>query len=299
MEKANPNISELAFVPKELSSIWTPTWQKVYDNRHAFMTKKAYYTHAAYATAQIGKARGCNKRVHNPQPEEIPSKEDFCWIIDMHDQINLSMRFEIVLKRLKEGFPFRPIPIKDTDIDLSKMHVSSLEHVPDVYRMYYYGFDNDKPKGVFRGDQMLCCESIPKDDEKMRFRGLLIYNKAEYKKAVKEWHQYHDWLKFRNSARWIDQEKGLLNYDQKNLMHCMRLILSCENILEFGEPIVRFEGEAREYLMKIRRGEFLYEEIMNKVEEEKFVLESLLNTTNIPDCISCEQTDSIYRNVCA
>jgi len=297
LKTANPNIIEGLFVPNDCIKICKkPIMSEMLENRHLFISKKTYFTHASYSAMQIKKARGKNKKVHNPCPEQMPRKEDFCWIIDMHDQTNLSMRFEIVLKRLKEGFPFRPIPLKESDIDLSKFHISSLEHVPNVYRMYYYGFENDKPKGVFRGDQMLCCESIPKEDEKVRFRGLLIYNKDEFEKAVKEWNSYWGWVKNRNDSRWIDQEKGLVDYDAKNMLHCVRLLISCENIFTHGEPLVRMEGENLEYLMKIRRGEFPYDKIMEDVEKRSERLKYLYENSNlIPEEVNMHKLESFYK----
>ena len=34
-----------------------------------------------------------------------------------------------------------------------------------------------------------------------------------------------------------------MDYDAKNMMHLVRLLLSGENIVKTGEPIVRFDGE--------------------------------------------------------
>lgn len=306
VKTANPNIIELVFCPKESSTIWTPIWQKIYDNRDIFITKKAYDTHFAYADAQIGKAKGCNKRVHNPCPETMPSKEDFCWVIDMNDVSNYTLAYKDTLYAALlhvdcvnefqscNNFPFRPVPLKKSKIDLKYIHVSSLEHTPNVFRMYYY---EKECKGVFRGDQMLCCESIPKNDETVRFAGLLIYNQVEFEKALKEWKEYWNWKRERNPHRWIDQEKGLLNYDQKNMTHCLRLILSCENILRYGFPIVRFEGEEREYLMKIRRAELTYEKIMEKVESKKEILKDLLSKSTIPEDVDLDKIDKLYREV--
>lgn len=297
LKTANPNQIELLWIPKDCVKICrSPIMDEMLANRKLFISKKTYFTHASYAAMQIKKAKGKNKKVHNPQPETMPRKEDFCWIIDMHDQVNLSMRFEIILRNIKEGFPFRPVPLKDTGIDLSKCHVSSLEHVPNAYRLYYYGFDHDNPKGVFRGDQMLCCESIPKEDEKVRFRGLLIYNKEEFEKAVKEWHSYWDWVKNRNDARWLDQENGLVDFDAKNMMHCLRLMISCEHIFTHGEPLVRFEGEMQDYLMRVRRGQVSYDKIMEDVEARDANLKHLYETsTLIPDEVNMQELENLYK----
>jgi len=150
---------------------------------------------------------------------------------------------------------------------------------------------------VFRGDDMLVCESIPKQDEFLRFIGLLIYNQEGHQKALKDWHSYWDWVQNRNNERWIDQEKGLLNYDQKNMMHCLRLLISGEHILTHGCPIVRFEGEQRDYLMKIRAGEFKYEELMAEVERRMVVLEELYKTSTIPHSANMKKIEALYREL--
>jgi hypothetical protein len=172
--------------------------------------------------------------------------------------------------------------------------VSALEHVPNTFRMYYYG---DKSKGVFRGNDMLVCESIPLDDEQSKFCGLLIYNKHEYEKALIEHRKYLDWIEHRNEARWVDQEKGLLQYDQKNMMHCVRLLISGENILKNGEPIVRFEGEQLQLLKDIRKGLYKYEDIMAMVDSKMKTLEELYKTSSIPHSVDIDKIDALYKEI--
>jgi len=304
LSTANPNMIELLWMPEDCIKIKKdPIMELIFKNRNLFISKKAYWTHAAYSIAQIGRAKGKNKKVHNPQPETMPQKEDFCRIIDMRDDRNIPLETleEIMDRRIKgtaiynlreEQFPFRPIPLKETSIDLSKCHVSSLEHSPYTFRLYNIG---EAAKGVFRGDQMLCCESISKEEEINNFIGLLIYNKEEFDKALKDWHSYWDWKKNRNEARWIDQEKGVLDYDQKNMMHCVRLIMSSESILKNGEPIVRFVGNAREHLMDIRNGKFTYDEIMKEVEERKTQLDELFKASTIPEEADTTKINNLYR----
>jgi hypothetical protein len=274
-------------------------------NRDLFISKKTYFTHASYAEQQIKKAKGQNKKVHNPQPKTMPRKEDFCWVIDMNDicNYNISVRDFVRLGgafdsgygtnlRDTDGFPFRSVPLRDTNVKLEHIHVSSLEHVPNVYRMYYYG---EGAKGVFRGDQMLCCESIPMEDEKNSFRGLLIYNKDEFDKALKAWHSYWDWVHNRNDARWIDQEKGLVDWDSKNMMHCVRLMMSAEHIFTHGIPLVRLEGEQLEYLRKIRRGDMTYDKIIEDVNTRDERLKKLYETSTLPEEADMEKLDKLYK----
>lgn len=51
------------------------------SKRHIFITKQCADTHAGYAMSQIKKARGQNKWINNPKPEEPPKKESYCHVI--------------------------------------------------------------------------------------------------------------------------------------------------------------------------------------------------------------------------
>ena len=296
VQSANPNLLEIFWAPQDCIKIMSTTMEKLIANRNLFISKKAYFTHAKYAEGQIKKCRGKNKKVHNPQPETMPKKEDFCWIIPSDSTIEKYgiTHFNEDALNVFHTAPYRSIPLKHFNISLKEFHCAGLEHVQNTYRLYYYG---EGAKGIFRGDDMLVTESIPLEDEFNKFYGLLIYNQDEYEKGVKDWHSYNDWMKNRNESRWIDQEKGLLTYDQKNLCHCMRLLISGENILTQGFPIVRFEGAQREYLMAIRRGEFEYEFLMEEVEKRMKDLEELYKTSNIPNSVNVKKIDELYREL--
>ena len=289
LKKANPNIIELLWMPEDCVKIQTPIMTELIKNRHLFISKKAYHTHSGYAYAQLKKCMGANKKVHNPQPKEQPKKEDFCWIMP-EQYMNIPP-----ICREKNIFPCRPIAFKDLSYDFSRFHVASLEHAQNIYRLYNY---RDKAKGVFRGNDMLVCESIPKDHEHSKFAGILIYNKEAYEKAIKDHKSYWDWMKNRNESRWVDQEKGKLNYDQKNVMHTLRLLISSENILVNGEPIVRFKGDSLKYLMEIRAGDLEYEDLMKDVEARMERLKDLYdNTDNIPNSVNMNKINKLYREL--
>ena len=298
MKTANPNMIESLFISRDcIKYQFKPIMGELFANRKLFISKKAYYTHAEYSRAQIGKAKGANKKVHNPQPETMPKKEDFCRVIDMRDPKNLTIDAYLSSDGWslpREGFPFRPVPLKETGINLSQCHVSSLEHAPYVFRLYLIG---KEAKGVFRGDQMLCCESITIDQEACKFIGLLLFNKEEFERALKDWHSYWDWKKNRNDNRWVDQEKGVVDFDCKNMQHCVRLIMSAENILEKGEPLVRFTGKGLAHLRAIRDRKFTYEQIMEEVAERMAKLEKLLVTSTIPEHVDMDKLDELFKHL--
>lgn len=277
---ANPNIIELLFAPQECVRVQKPKMYILMAKRHVFITKKAYFTHVAYATAQIKKCKGTNKRVNNPQTKEPPTIEQFCWFIP-NRVINT------------ESMPMRPIALKDASINLGNFNCSCMEHLENTYRLYDYGLD---AKGVFHGNQIVP-QSIPMDDENKRFYGLLIYNENAYRKAHNEWKEYWIWMRERNPNRWIDQESGKRDYDCKNVMHCLRLMMSCENILRNGEPLVRFTGDMQKFLMSVRNGEIKYEDIMKMVDEKELLLKELYETSTIPHTLNDEDVAELYMEI--
>lgn len=73
--ECNPNIIEMLFVD-ENDIIFINEWgQKLRDNRNLFLSKRARYTFAGYAFAQLKRIKGHRKWIVNPQT--MPKKEDF------------------------------------------------------------------------------------------------------------------------------------------------------------------------------------------------------------------------------
>ena len=127
--------------------------------------------------------------------------------------------------------------------------------------VYDYGKETG---GVFRGGAPVV-SSIPKEDAGLRI-GVLIFNKQAFESAKRQHREYWDWRRHRNDARWVQQERGQLDYDAKNMMHLTRLLFSGENIVMNGRPIVRFTGEKLETLLAIRRGEWEFDKIIAHAE---------------------------------
>jgi predicted nucleotidyltransferase len=287
----NPNIIELLWIPDDCILYKDARMDILLANRDNFVSQKARHTHAGYAFAQIQKAKGKNKKVNNPKPVERPVKEDYCFIIPEGRIYNLPPARPIKITEITStyGGSAEVVPF-----DLCKFNCARLEQTSHIYRLYYYG---DEAEGVFRGDENLVPESIPLEDEVTKFYGLLIWNEDAYKRDVAEWKSYWEWKNNRNDARWVDQEKGLLDYDQKNLMHCVRLLLSGINILTNGVPIVRFEGEQLEYLRDIRVGKFEYAVIMKDVEDKMAILEGLKDNTKLKYAVNTEEINEIYQKL--
>ncbi|MBR4222101.1 MAG: nucleotidyltransferase domain-containing protein [Victivallales bacterium] len=274
---ANPNILDMLYLPDDCVLKTSPYWQMLQAKRDIFCSQKVCQTYCEYAMGQIKKARGCNKRIHNPQPEEPPTPEKFCF----------------VLATSPSGMPMRPVPLKEAGVNLERCHAAALENSGELYRLYDYG---DNAHGVFRNG-MLVCESIPKADETTRFIGLMVFNKNAFEQAKSKHRQYWEWRRTRNEARWRTQEAGLLDYDAKNLMHTFRLLYSAQHILEHGTPIVRFTGEKLQELRDIRAGRFSYDELVSKAVALSEKLAVLRETTQLPETADMRQIDALLLEI--
>jgi len=297
--KCGPNVIELLYMPEDCIRLMTPKMEKIIANRDHFISQKCFHSFSGYAVAQIKRAKGQNKWINNPQPETPPDKLDFCWVIDATDY---EMAHETIrMKRSAQKFidanifPMRPVPAKEWrtySTDLNSCHVAKLEHTENLYRLY----NPPGAKGVFRNGNLVV-ESIPKEDEWNWFRGLLIYNKPAYEAAKRDWKNYWEWKKNRNEARYRTQEAGEIDYDCKNLCHCFRLLWSGINILEAGEPIVRFTGTKLDELMKIRNGDYTHAELMEWVEQEMAHLDRVKSRTTLKREVDRRIINELYLEI--
>lgn len=256
---SNPNILEILFLPDDCILRHTYYSKILYENRMLFISKIAASSYLDYALAQVKKAKGKNKKVHNPCPEEAPVPEKFCWFLPSDSG--------------------RSIPISDSSCDLSSCRVASVGHLHGLYRLYDY---KKKGRGVFR-NEMIVCDSIPVEDEKKYFCGFLIFNQDAFERAKIEHRQYWEWRKNRNDSRWKTQENCEIDYDAKNMMHTFRLLDSGRNILEKGEPLVRFSGEKLQFLLDVKRGLYTYEELLARIDSLADKLAELRKRTSLPE----------------
>jgi predicted nucleotidyltransferase len=273
---ANPSLLELLFMPEDCLRRSSPEMEALCSHRQLFITRECARTHAGYAMSQIGKARGQNKWINNPRPATAPAREDHCYI-------------------LPSGRLGKPVPLKETGWSLDEHHAARLEHAQGIYRLYHYG---PGARGVFRGG-MLVCESIPQGDEMSRFAGLLLYNEQSWKQALSEHHSYWEWRANRNDARWRQQERGELDFDAKNMMHTVRLLLSGRSILLRGEPMVRFQGDDLALLRSIREGHRSFEEIMSLAQQLMADCERLAPAADLPESCDLSRATALLQQLTA
>lgn len=73
---SNPNIIELLFAPKECVETTSPTWKKLLEHRHKFLSAKCFHTFTGYAISQLKRIRGHRSWLLTP-PTHKPTREEF------------------------------------------------------------------------------------------------------------------------------------------------------------------------------------------------------------------------------
>jgi hypothetical protein len=276
LENNNPNIMEILFMPDENIFHCDPIFQAIREHRHLFITKQCKNTFAGYATTQIKKARGLNKKIVNPVDKERKSILDFCHIVAGYDTIPL-----------KNFLEFR-------GYTQDRCGLVNLPHAKDLYALFYDQNFNSTPIG-YRGitnaedtSNEVRLSSIPKGELSI---ATMVYNKEGYTKYCKDYKEYWEWVEKRNADRYETNASHGKNYDSKNMMHCIRLLRVALEIGKTGDIIVR-RPDADD-LMKIRRGERDYDDLIAEADNAIEVMNEIYEKSELPEKIDHTLLDEI------
>lgn len=173
----------------------------------------------------------------------------------------------------ENGFPFRQVPFTQW---LNQYDASRVEGCSNLYRLYHHG------SGFFDiGSFEPKLTSISEVREKEDFAGIVRIDTDGYRKAKGEYDSFWEWMANRNEARYANDWDADAGIDWKNLMHTMRLLLCARNIA-VGDPIVRFKGEMREYLMDIRNGKISYDDVLAEADDLMNEMDGLFEKSDLP-----------------
>lgn len=273
LQKNNPNILELLEAPEDCVQIKHEVYEQIHCNAKSFITKKCRFTFAGYAIEQIKKARGFNKKMNWEEASmERKTVLDFCYVLVDNDTVPLK----------------RWLAFPQETIGLAK-----IDHAHDLYAMYAaveekWGIVSDEEKA---NDVQLW--SIPKESE---FLGHLTFNKDAYSTHCKRYNEYQTWLKERNEDRFKMNKEHGKNYDSKNMLHVFRLLKMALEIA-VGELNVRRPADEIEKLLKIRHGEYEYDDLIKEAEEMIEQLDKAFDNSDLPDNIDSERIAGIELSI--
>lgn len=262
LSKNNPNILELLSTPQQFILYKHPLIDLI--KAEDFLSKLCLETFAGYAQTQIKKARGLNKKINKPLDSERKSVLDFCYVVYGNGSV-----------LLKEWL---------SDMGYAQQHcgLTDLAHFRDVYLLYHQSqlTDGSWFRGITSGPDAddVQLSPVPKGLEPL---AVMNFNKDGYSVYCREYREYKAWEEKRNQLRYQSTLSHGKSYDAKNMMHTFRLLNMAEEIGLYQE--VRVHRNDREFLLKIRNGEFEFDALMQMVEEKMEQIREIYQKSDLPD----------------
>lgn len=272
LSKNNPNMLEMLNMPADCILYKHSLFNKI--KPEDFLSKLSKDAFAGYAMTQLQKARGLNKKILNPLNEQKKSILDFCYVIQGQGSIPV-MAF-----------------LKSKSISQEKCGLVAIAHMREVYGLYYK--ENGNYKGIIRneGSMDIALSSVDKGEEPI---AVMSFNKDGYSKYCKDYNDYFTWVKKRNEVRYENTIEHGKNYDAKNMMHTFRLLEMAEEIGSTGEINVRRSN--REFLLSIKKGDFSYEELVERANKKLLSVNAVYEKSNVKDMPDLIKINELLVNI--
>lgn len=270
--KNNPNLMEMLFVDEEMVRVCQPLFRDI--TAEMVLSKLCEHTFGGYAMTQVRKARGLNKKIVNPMEGPRKSILEFCYVV--------------------RGQGSKPLNkwLAEQSISQEQCGLVSIPHMREVYGIYVS--DQHPYRGIIRDPESteIRLSSIPKSETAI---GWMSFNKDGYKRYCKDYREYKEWVENRNDARYRGNIEHGKNYDSKNMMHTFRLLAMAKEIAEEGK--VRVRRPEVDFLMKIRHGEFDYDELVERAENEIGNIQSAFKKSDLPDEPNLEALEEVLIGI--
>lgn len=260
--KNNPNIIELLSTPEDCVLHRHPIMERI--KPEMFLSKLCNQTFGQYAYAQIKKAKGLNKKIVNPIDKQRKTVLDFCYLVQGQGSVSAERW------------------LNENGVAQEQCGLVRIDHMRDVYALFHSSESNEATKfrGIYSGDTAddVLLSSVPRG---MTPKAILSFNKDGYSIYCRDYKEYWTWVDDRNEERYSNTISHGKNYDSKNMMHVFRLLNMAEEIAKFKKVTVR--RPERDELLKIRAGEFLYEDLVKQAEEKIERINELFKRSDLPE----------------
>lgn len=269
LTKANPTALEVLATPVHAILARHPLMDrlKVED----FLSQQCRHTFAGYATTQIRKARGLNKKVHNPMAKERKGVEHFCYVISDGQSLPLV-----------DWVGRQQLPLKE-------LALVRVDHTRGVYAIYH---DDSSiwAEGITSGPNAndVSLSSVPKGETCLAY---LSFNKDGYSVYCKNYREYWKWVANRNDDRYESTLAHGQGYDAKNMMHTIRLLDMAVEI--FRDGVLKVERPDRDFLLSVKAGQYSLEEVLQMAEDRLAELERWANQSTLPEITDSTLTEQL------
>ncbi len=276
-----PNMLEILFLPDDCIIYKDPIFDQVLERRKEFLSKICKASFGGFAESQIKKSRGLNKKI-NWEEAEMTRKTvlDFCYVLERESGKSV-LFMETLPKTILSRAANGELLHENNKPSQEDYALAKVNHTKGVYAMYYLG---DKGKFGIVSDSEKSNDvqvfSIPKGKRTWNY---LFFNKDAYSIHCKRFAEYQQWLDNRNEDRFKMNKSHGKNYDSKNMMHLIRILLSGEELARTGNLRVRMSLNDIKLLMRIRRGEYEYDKIIEYSDELISKMDRYFAVSELPE----------------
>lgn len=291
LENNNPNILEILNMPDHLVVTKHPLFNLILEQKSKFITKQCKNSFAGYATTQIKKARGLNKKIVQTFEKERKSLIDFCWVPYDQGSIPLKDLIEKIRKNLSGSWDVKGY------IPEWMFGCVAIDHMKEAYHLFFdkESYDNFSTNSDELIDDVIYARRLyngimDKDGVQIKLSSVekgvipdaMFYcNMEGFSKYCKDYKEYWDWVEKRNKERFETNAAHGKNYDSKNMMHCIRLLRMAKEIGLTGEIIVNRPDVSD--LMTIRNGDREYEDVLGEADAAIEAINTIYATSSLPD----------------
>lgn len=227
-----------------------------------FLSKLCKDTFGGYASTQIQKARGLNKKIVNPVEKERKGILDFCVILEDSNSI-----------------PAKDW-LKEKNFLQENCGLVKMPNSKGVFALFYDEIGDKKYSGIYKNadSNEVSLSSVPKEEKQKAY---LFFNQDAYSIYCKNYKEYWDWVEKRNDDRYNTNQQHGKNYDSKNMMHTIRLLQSAVNIFKNNKIEIRIKN--RDELLDIKAGNWNYDDLLLLADKLIEELNSLADKSSLPD----------------
>jgi hypothetical protein len=288
LAKFNAQALEMLYSPDHCILEGKEILELVRSKMGGFLSRRSEKPFVCYAQGQISKATGLNKKVFNPKPLEQPNLLDFCYVIEDGKGPTTP---------LLEWLANRPEPACNRD---QKWYAAAkIEHVRGGYALYqqspldgYLPPGNgpiERPEhewrwayGVVRDEKKSCEIQLNTIPPGAKLVAHFIFNQDNYAQECKERSEYRTWIHERNEERYATTLKHGQGYDSKNMMHCIRILMTALELATTGKMRVD-RTDDREFLLGIKGGMWTYDRAMEHVDGLIQKISEAYKSSPLPD----------------
>lgn len=272
LERNNPGALEILHSPADCVRYKHPAFDLI--DPGVFLSKLCEKSFSGYAEMQIRKARGLNKKMVNPQPEQRKHLREFCHVLEAQGSVPLGEW----LARM--------------GMEEKHCGLVAVNHAPSTYALFHDAGQNYR--GIFspKDDAAVVCSSVPIEARPVAW---LNCNIDAFKAHCRAHREYWQWVEERNEERYRTNKEHGLEYDTKNIMHTFRLL---DMALEIAvEGVVRVRRPNAAWLLEVRDGKFSYDEILAITEERLIAIREAFEKSALPEEPDREKISDLLREV--